>query len=148
MKVKPSTLLLLACLVWGAAGFQILRIGWMAYSTHISLRNLLLSALVFSMFQLWIFGKLVQKHTARISSYGKERQWFFKFFDAKGFAVMAVMMTAGIGLRSGGLAPEGFIAVFYTGLGTSLLLAGLLFGRNFITAVRNISAMESSYKGA
>ncbi len=41
-------------------------------------------------------------------------------------------MTAGIGLRAGRLAPERFIAVFYTGLGASLLLAGLLFGRNWI----------------
>lgn len=48
---------------------------------------------------------------------------------------MAVMMTVGIGLRASGLAPERFIAVFYTGLGASLLLAGLLFGRNFGQAV-------------
>ena len=48
---------------------------------------------------------------------------------------MAVMMTGGIGLRLSGLAPERFIAVFYTGLGAALLLAGLLFGRNFGTAV-------------
>ena len=48
---------------------------------------------------------------------------------------MAVMMTGGIGLRASGLAPEQFIAVFYTGLGASLLLAGLLFGRNFGAAV-------------
>ena len=31
--------------------------------------------------------------------------------------------------------PERFIAVFYTGLGAALLLAGLLFGRNFGKAV-------------
>ena len=47
---------------------------------------------------------------------------------------MAVMMTGGIWLRSSGLAPERFIAFFYTGLGASLLLAGLLFGRNFAKA--------------
>ena len=41
---------------------------------------------------------------------------------------MAVMMTGGIALRASGAAPEPFIAVFYTGLGASLLLAGLLFG--------------------
>lgn len=41
---------------------------------------------------------------------------------------MAVMMSGGIGLRASGLAPERFIAVFYTGLGAALLLAGLLFG--------------------
>ena len=44
------------------------------------------------------------------------------------------MMTGGIWLWSSGLAPERFIAFFYTGLGVSLLLAGLLFGRNFAKA--------------
>ena len=71
MKVKRNTLLLLACLIWSAAGFNFLRIG---------------------------------------------------------------LMTGGIWLRSSGLAPERFIAFFYTGLGASLLLAGLLFGRNFAKA--------------
>lgn len=71
MKVKRNTLLLLACLIWSAVGFNILRIG---------------------------------------------------------------LMTGGIWLRSSGLTPERFIAFFYTGLGASLLLAGLLFGRNFAKA--------------
>ena len=44
---------------------------------------------------------------------------------------MAFMMTGGIALRSSGVAPERFIAVFYTGLGASLILAGILFGVNF-----------------
>lgn len=76
-------------------------------------------------------GKLVKKHTARISAYSEERHFFLKFFDGKAFLIMAVMMTGGIGLRVSGLAPEGFIAVFYTGPGGALLLAGLLFGRNY-----------------
>ena len=70
MKVKRNTLLLLACLVWGAAGFNILRIG----------------------------------------------------------------------LRSSGLAPERFIAVFYTGLGASLLLAGL---RNFGRALHAAAELQN-----
>ena len=73
MKVKRNTLLLLACLVWGAAGFNILRIG----------------------------------------------------------------------LRSSGLAPERFIAVSYTGLGASLLLAGLLFGRNFGRALHAAAELQN-----
>ena len=37
MKVKRNTLLLIACLVWGAAGFNILRLGVLALSLiHIS----------------------------------------------------------------------------------------------------------------
>lgn len=58
-----------------------------------------------------------------------------KFFDGKSFAVMAFMMTGGhcpAGERPG---TERFIAVFYTGLGAALLLAGVLFGRNYGRAV-------------
>ncbi|OUN87484.1 hypothetical protein [Gemmiger sp. An50] len=131
MKVKRNTLLLLACLVWSAAGFNILRIGLMSYPAYRSVMNYLLSVLVFAVFQIFIFGKLVKKHTARISGYEEERHFFLKFFDKKAFAIMAVMMSGGIGLRASGIAPEQFIAVFYTGLGASLLLAGLLFGCNW-----------------
>lgn len=35
--VKKETLLLLAGLVWGAAGFNILRIGLLAYPGHVTL---------------------------------------------------------------------------------------------------------------
>lgn len=131
MKVRKHTLLLIACLVWVAAGFNILRIGLLAYGPYVTVLNLLLSVLVFVVFQKMIFGRLVKKHTARITGYQEERQFFLKFFDVKAFIIMAVMMSGGIGLRVSGLAPDRFIAVFYTGLGASLLLAGLLFGVAF-----------------
>ena len=131
MKVKRDTLLLIACLVWSAAGFNILRIGILAYPDYLSMLNYLLSLVVFTVFQVFIFGKLVKKHSARIGAYKEERHFFLKFFDAKSFAIMAFMMTGGIALRSSGIAPDRFIAVFYTGLGASLLLAGLLFGCNY-----------------
>ena len=41
MKVKRNTLLLLACLVWSAAGFNILRIGLMSYPSYCSVQNYL-----------------------------------------------------------------------------------------------------------
>lgn len=135
MKVKKNTLLLLACLVWSAAGFNILRIGLVSYQNYFTVLNCILSVLVFSVFQKFIFGRLVKKHTARINSYTEERIFFLKFFDGKSFAIMAIMMSGGIGLRVSGLAPEQFIAVFYTGLGASLFLAGLLFGKNYGKAV-------------
>lgn len=135
MKVKRNTLLLLACLVWSLAGFNILRIGLLAYPAHHGIVNYLLTALVFTIFQFLIFGKLVKKHTARIQAYQEEKYFFLKFFDGKSFAIMATMMTFGIWLRSSGFASEQFIAFFYTGLGAALLLAGLLFGLNFSQAV-------------
>lgn len=134
MNVKRNTLLLLACLVWSIAGFNILRIGFMEYKPYHIAINYLLSVLVFVVFQIFVFGKLVKKHTERISNYTEEKHLFIKFFDKKSFVIMAFMMILGIVLRSGGLAPKRFIAFFYAGLGASLLLAGLKFGYNFIRA--------------
>lgn len=134
MKVKKRTLLLIACLVWAAAGFNVLRLGILAYPGYLTALNLLLSAVVFAVFQHFIFGRLVKKHSRRIAAYVDEKQFFWNFFDLKSFAIMAFMMTGGIWLRSSGLAPQRFIAVFYSGLGASLLLAGILFGRNYISS--------------
>ena len=131
MKVSSDKLLLIACLVWAAAGFNVLRMGLHAYSAYITALNILGSMAVFTVFQLFIFGKLVRKHTARINSQGDEPQFFLKFFDVKSFVIMAFMMGGDIALRASGAVPERFIAVFYSGLGASLLLAGILFGRNY-----------------
>ena len=60
MKVQRNTLLLLACFVWSTAGTNILRIGIMSYSAHSTVLNYLLSILVFAVFQIFIFGKLVK----------------------------------------------------------------------------------------
>lgn len=130
-QVNRTTLLLIACFVWMAAGFNIARIGIEAYPLHLTALNLALSLVVFAVFQFGVFGRLVRKHTARIAAYEEPRQFFLKFFDVPSFVIMAIMMTGGIALRASGLAPETFIAVFYSGLGLSLLLAGVLFGRNF-----------------
>ena len=40
MKVKRNTLLLLACLVWSVAGFNILRIGLTAYPAYLTVTAL------------------------------------------------------------------------------------------------------------
>lgn len=135
--VKKDILLLIAALVWATAGVNILRIGIIEYPPYFSIINLLLSAVVFAVFEIFIFGRLVKRHTKRIDGYGEEKQLFIKFFDVKSFIIMAVMMTGGILIRSLHLAPEVFIAVFYTGLGAALLLAGILFGRNFFVSIIN-----------
>ena len=44
-----------------------------------------------------------------------------------GVVLTAVMMGGGVWLRSSGLVPDVFIAVFYTGLGIALAMAGVLF---------------------
>lgn len=135
MKVRKNNLLLIACFVWAAAGFNILRIGVLAYPPFVAALNFILSAAVFGVFFKFIFWRLVVKHTARILGYQEEKQFFLKFFDIKAFIIMAVMMTMGITLRVSHIVPDRFIAVFYTGLGAALMLAGILFGYQYAKAV-------------
>ncbi len=138
-QVRRHTLLLLAAIVWAVAGFNILRIGLIAYAGRVSWWALLLSLLVYLLFHLFVFRKMVVKHTTRILGYEQTHRFFWQFFDRKGFLIMFCMMTFGIGLRASGLAPEGFIAVFYTGLGAALTLAGVQF---LIRYVKYLTAIE------
>ena len=122
---------MLAGIVWGFAGFNILRIGFIAYKDHVVWWCILISIAIYVAFQVFVFGKMVRKHTKRITQYEEDRQYFYKFFDIKGFCIMAFMITFGIGLRASGICPNVIIAVFYSGLGASLLTAGILFIVNF-----------------
>ena len=130
--IKNKYLLLIAAIVWLIAGFNVLKIGVETYINYVTVINLLLSLAVILVFWIMVFSKLVKKHTLRISSYESEKQWFYLFFDLKSFIIMAIMMTMGIVIRYYALLPDVFIAVFYTGLGSALALAGILFMVNFM----------------
>lgn len=136
MKIKKQNLLLLASLVWMIAGFNVLRIGIETYAEYQTVINYIVTIIVFLLFWFMVFYKLTNKHTIRIQGYEEEKQLFYKFFDLKSFLIMAFMISFGIIIRSFHLLPERFIAVFYTGLGAALFMAGVLFGRNYIQAYR------------
>ena len=140
MKVKKRVLLMLASIVWMIAGFNILRIGVISYAGYVTIWNLFLSGLIFAAFWFLVFYKLVIKHTDRIQKYEEEMQFFWHFFDKKSFLIRAFMMTFGIGLRASHLAPDVFISVFYSGLGTALFLAGILFGVQYWNERRKVKS--------
>lgn len=130
-QVKKQNLLIIASLVWVAAGANILHIGLEAYAEgYVTTLNEVLSVAVGLVFWFGTFYKLTKKHTQRITNYEEQHQYFWHFFDLKSFIIMAIMMTGGIALRVSGIAPSVFIAIFYTGLGSALALAGILFARN------------------
>ncbi len=131
LKIGKLNLLVVAAIVWLAAGVNILHIGLEAYGeVGVVPWELALSVVVGAVFWFFVFYKLTVKHTSRIVGYEEPRQHFWHFFDLRSFVIMAVMMTGGILIRTLGLAPSEFIAVFYTGLGTALTLAGALFAVN------------------
>lgn len=132
LAVKKRTLLAIAGCVWLVAGGNVARLGALAYRAlpRVTWLYPLLSLVVFGLFGRMFF-RMSQKHFRRIRSYPEPTRPFWHFFDGKAYLIMAVMMGGGIGLRYSGLVPEVFIAVFYTGLGCALALAGLFFWRAF-----------------
>ncbi|MGN0178128.1 MAG: hypothetical protein ACI4DY_01630 [Monoglobaceae bacterium] len=136
--VKKHTLLAVAGCVWLLAGFNVARLGIIAYRAPdmVSPLNIILSLAVFCAFG-FMFYKMSIKHTKRIKGYKEEFRPIWHFFDLKAYIIMAVMMGGGIWLRSSGLVPNVFIAVFYTGLGCALALAGVLFMAMFILSKRD-----------
>ena len=126
--VKKRTLLAVAGCVWLMAGFNVARLGVLSCGIMptISIMHILLSILVFAAFGM-MFYKMSMKHTRRIKGYEEEFRPVWHFFDLKAYCIMAFMMGGGIWLRASGLVPNVFIAVFYTGLGCALALAGVLF---------------------
>lgn len=128
LKVGSERLLLIAAAVWVIAGLNIVRLGVLACVAGTTAPLLLALGIpaVFLAFHI-MFSKLVGKHADRIRSYGQQRMHVLRFFDVKGYLIMAIMMGGGIGLRAAGLVPDWFVAFFYTGLGAALTLAGIGF---------------------
>lgn len=125
--VKKHTLPAIAGCVWFIAGFNVARLGVIAYTNvEFAFWQPLVSLAVFSAFGM-MFYKMSMKHHRRICGYIEPTRPFWNFFDLKAYCIMAFMMGGGILLRYSGLVPELFIAVFYTGLGCALAGAGVLF---------------------
>lgn len=127
-RVSRRTLLLIAGLVWIIAGANILRIGIITWVDD--QREWLFKTgeaiVVFLLFFSLIFRRLYNKHTERIGQKA-DRNCPFSFFDVKGWLIMGFMITLGILVRKLHLLPTSFIAVFYTGLSSALILTGILF---------------------
>jgi hypothetical protein len=127
--IRKNHLMLIAGLVWCAAGAMVCIIG-LPIELGLAPSNLVLIPLavaIFLVFYVFVFSRLVRKHTGRIRARSEDRLPFWHFFNASSWAVMAVMMGGGMALRLSHLMPDWMIAFFYSGLGVALFLCGVRF---------------------
>ncbi len=127
--IPKNRLMLIAGLVWCAAGAMVCIIG-LPMEFGLAPSNLILfplAAVIFLAFYFLVFSRLVRKHTGRIRARVEDRLPFWHFFNASSWAVMAVMMGGGMALRLSHLMPDWMIAFFYSGLGVALFLCGVRF---------------------
>ena len=129
LSLPKNHLMLIAGLVWCAAGAMVSMIG-LPLELGLAPEHLILlplSGVIFLAFYFLVFSRLVRKHTGRIRERTEERLPFWNFFNASSWAVMAVMMGGGMALRLSHVMPDWMIAFFYSGLGVALFLCGVRF---------------------
>ena len=142
LHVPKNSLMLIAGVVWCAAGLMVLLVG-LPLEFRLAPEHLLLvplAVVIFLVFYLFVFSKLVRKHTGRIRARTEERLPFWHFFNASSWVVMAVMMGGGMALRMSHLVPDWVIAFFYSGLGVALFICGIRFLSVF--ARKDVLALE------
>lgn len=133
LHVPKNGLMLIAGLVWCAAGAMVCVVG-LPLEMRLAPEHLVLvplAVVIFLAFYQFVFSRLVHKHAGRIRARPEERLPFWHFFNASSWAVMAVMMGGGMTLRLSGVIPDWAIAFFYSGLGVALFLCGIRFLRIF-----------------
>ncbi|MGG7163159.1 hypothetical protein [Clostridium ihumii] len=134
LKVEKKTLLLVAGLIWGFAGFRVFTLGVGDIKTNDG--NLILSALfsaiIFYLFFKFIFSKMFEKHTKRIINSNLKKHCIFSFFDVKSYIIMGFMIFFGITIRNLEIVNPIYLGSFYMGLGFALFIAGVLFLISFI----------------
>lgn len=114
----------LASLLWIIAGANVLRIGLEAWrSTGLGLWVILWLVLSLGFFSGMIFPRVVRRNLAFIHSIAPERLRWWHCFSPSSWLIMVGMIALGVTVRQLHLAPESFIAGFYTGLGASLIQA-------------------------
>ena len=104
LKVSKTALLFIAGIVWLAAGVNIARLGILSFGqmSQSMWWMLVIGAIaVFTVFHIKVFSKMVGKHANRIAGYVEDKIAFWRFFDASGYIMMAVMMTGGRTLKTG-----------------------------------------------
>jgi small-conductance mechanosensitive channel len=127
--VPKNHLMLIAGIVWCLAGTMVSLVGLpLLFKLEPADPILIpLAMVIFAVFYLFVFSRLVRKHTHRIRAREEEKLPFWHFFNASSWIVMFVMMGGGMALRLTHAVSEEFIAFFYSGLGIALFICGLRF---------------------
>ena len=129
MKPSPRHAYRTAALLWIIAGGNVLRLGvlsWLRYEGSL-VAPLLWLAASFAFFGLFIFPRVSRRNLDYAA--GLEAPYLWQCFSPRSWLIMAFMIALGVSIRSLGLAPDSFIAGFYCGLGSALLLAALPYLR-------------------
>jgi hypothetical protein len=139
LKVPPKMLMLVAAIVWLAAGAGVMSVGIPASPSPWTIFMGIACLIVYLLF-LIMFLMISRKHIRRIRDYTDEFVSIFQFFDARSYIIMAVMIGLGAAVRLSELVPGFIIAFFYSGLGLALITSGVYYVVSYIALCDELKA--------
>jgi hypothetical protein len=143
LKVPPKMLMLVAAIVWLAAGAGVTSVGIAASPSPWTIFMGIACLIVYLLF-LIMFLMISRKHIRRIRDYTDEFVSIFQFFDARSYIIMAVMIGLGAAVRLSELVPGFIIAFFYSGLGLALITSGVYYVVSYIALCDELKAHPSN----
>lgn len=142
VRLKPGSsrrgLLFLASIVWGCAGGILMVRGYAYDMITTPAHPLLLVAGIVGggVFFKVLFQPISSRHVARILTLKPDRPCLFSFLSWRSYALMAVMMSSGILLRSSGIVPQQDLGSFYIAMGFPLCASSVRFLYRGVTLPR------------
>jgi len=130
--IPKRFLFILAGIAWTIAGAILLfrTIPWFEDLSGIADALLLSFSIILAVAgHFYLFSRLVEKNIARIGTL-PERVCLFAFTAWRGYAMIALMVTIGISLRSSAL-PRYYLAVPYSAMGLILIAGSVRFFREY-----------------
>ena len=121
--VPTKVLLVIAAVVWFAAGAGVVSVGLKATEQAWEWWMGLVVSAVFAAFFL-LFLMLSRRNARRILSLTDRLSFIMHCFDANSYIIMVLMIFLGTAVRISTFVPDFIIAPFYCGLGAALILAG------------------------
>jgi len=121
--VPTRVLLLIAAAAYFTAGSIVTSQGIKASTSTWSWWMLAVYIGVFVVF-LALFISLSKRNINRILTSKPPLAFVLSFFDTNSYMIMAVMMFLGAAVRISTFVPDTWIAAFYSGLGSALVLSG------------------------
>lgn len=131
--MKTKSLAFIAGIIWLMAGLNVCRIGivaWMNIDTTSVVMTIgcIVTMIVFSN----MFIKMLFKNVQRIRNIEVANRRVWDIMPVKSYIIMAFMITLGVLLRKCSAVSPSFIASFYVGLGSALMLAGIIYISAFL----------------
>lgn len=131
--MRTKSLAFIAGIIWLIAGFNVCRIGVVSWldldaTTLVMVIGSIVTMILFSM----MFVKMLFKNVQRIRKIEVEKRKVWDIIPMKSYVIMAFMITFGVLLRNCPVIPQAFIASFYVGLGSALMMAGIIYISAFL----------------